>query len=98
MSELFTFKPADQKFLLTVKSEFRNKCPNPEKLDTYELMTRYRLNQFLHNPVGPAIVRLKDNYIEYWLEGQKVSEEVGKRIAHNQEFASKLADIVDDKT
>lgn len=96
MSELHTFQSGDQRFQFTVKGDFLKKCPTPETVETYELMTKYKLNQFLHNPMGPAITRLKDNFVEYWLDGQLVPKEVGEKIAHNASFQTKLTDVINE--
>lgn len=89
-----TFRTADGRYNLTVKEEFLTRCPEPTKIDTYKLMTEYKLNQFLHNPKGPAILRLKDNCPEYWINGQRVTKEEGERIEHEYEFGKKMSSII----
>ena len=90
MSNLLTFESGDHRFRFTVKDDFLKRCPTPETIDVYELMTKYKLNQSLHNPKGPAITRLKDNHSEYWMDGQMVPKEVAEKMIHNNDFATKL--------
>lgn len=96
MNELLTFTTADKRFTLTVKGSFQEKCPDYTTHSTYALMTKYKINQFLHNPKGPAIVRLKDSYLEYWLDGLKVSQEVGEKIAHDYNFNNKFMEVIEE--
>lgn len=98
MSEISKFTSGDNRFIFTVKSDFLAKCPDYAKIDTYELMTKYKLNQYLHNPTGPAIQRLKDGFIEYWIDGQVVPKEVGAKIAHTHQFNEKLTSVISDET
>lgn len=96
MSELYKFVTSNKKFELVVKSEFLKKCPKPEDFTDHDLLTIYKVNQFFNNPMGPAITRLRDGYSEYWIDGKKLSEEEGKRIAHSHAFNSKLMNEVSD--
>ncbi len=98
MSEVSTIDTKDGKWQFVVKSEFLKKCSNPAELSCRDLLTIHKINQFFHNPSGPAIVRKKDNMIEYWMDGLKLSEEEGKRIAHNFQFNNKLMDVVSSAT
>lgn len=98
MSEISKFQSGDKRFIFTVKSEFLTKCPDYATVNTYELMTKYKLNQYLHNPTGPAIHRVKDDWLEYWIDGQIVSKEVGEKIAHTHQFNEKLVNVLDDDT
>lgn len=98
MSEFYTFKTGDNKFQFTVKAEFLKKCENPTTVSIHDLLTVHKLNQYLHNTSGPAITRLRDNLMEYWVDGQKVSEEEGKRIEHNYKFNNKLMEEITNET
>jgi hypothetical protein len=90
MSETHTFVEADKKWQFTVKSEFLKQCATPTEYQTYDLMTKFKLNQYLHNPSGPALRRFKDNYMQYWIDGKLLSKEEGERIEHNYNFNNKL--------
>ena len=94
MTELFEFKSMDGRFKFVVKGEFLSKCDKPDTIETYELMTKYKLNQYLHNPKGPAIHRLKDDRMEYWINGNMVSKEEGEKIAHDFNFSNKLEELI----
>lgn len=96
MNKLHTFDTVDGRFTMTVKSEFLTRCPNPETLTVYELMTKHKINIYFHNPKGPANIRKKDGYVEYWLDGQVLSKEEGAKIAHNHQFTEKLQDVIND--
>lgn len=39
----------------TVKEEFLNECPEPEKADIEDLAGTFKFTMFLHNEMGPAI-------------------------------------------
>lgn len=85
--EVHIFTEADKEVQFAVKTEFLKKCNNPQDFDAYNLLTKYQLAKFLHNPGGPAIVLLKSpEKAEYWLDGKKLSEEEGRKMAHNHEF------------
>lgn len=70
-----TFTTVDNKFTITVKKEFLDKCPEPDKLDAYTLMTEHKVNLFFHNPEGPAAIRLSDGMKSYWIDGQHIKDE-----------------------
>jgi hypothetical protein len=59
-------------------------------------MTKYKISVYFHNPSGPAIHRLKDNVVEYWLEGELLTKEAGEKIAHNFNFKNKLTDTINE--
>lgn len=86
MNETITFITKDKKFEFTVKSEFLEKCPNPTEHSQYDLMTKFKANQFLHNPHGAAIHRLKDGFKDYWIDGNHATAEEAKKIEHGAQF------------
>lgn len=94
--ETSTFNSADGKYSFTVKTEFLKKCPDYLTMPTFDLMTKFKMNQFLHNTSGPAAVRLKDGRVDYWVEGQIVSPEIGERMAHNYAFGNKILDTINE--
>lgn len=94
MSGLYIINTKDKRFQFTVKSEFLQDCPNPEEQEAYDLLVKYKINQYLHNPTGPAVIRHKDNFSEYFINGQRASDEVAEKIAHNSSFSKKLGDLV----
>lgn len=96
MNESHMFKTSDGKFEISVKSEFLSKVDKPETVDIYELMTKHKMNQFLHNTKGPAILRLKDGNSEYWINGHKLSDEEGKKVAHKNDFNNRLMTMVEE--
>lgn len=96
MGETYTFVTSDNHFTFTVKTEFLKGCANPHEFRAYDLMTQYKVNQYLHNPAGPAIMRNSDKFSEFWLNGRQVSKEEGEKIAHNFKFNNKLtAELAD---
>lgn len=90
MSSVTSFVTNCGKYKFSVKAEFYKSCPNPTEYSIYDLMTKHKVNQYFHSTSGPALTRLKDMYEEYWVDGMKVSEEEGKRMAHNFKFNDKL--------
>jgi hypothetical protein len=69
-----TFEEKDKKFLLTIKTEFLNQCPDPENYTLWDLLVKFKMNRYLHNSEGPAVVRLKDNFLQYWEQGQFITD------------------------
>lgn len=65
MSDVVTFEAFGEnkaekrkaKFVLTVKKEFLEKCPNPSEFDVHELNVKFYMFKFLHNETGPAIIK-----------------------------------------
>lgn len=94
MNELHSFTASDGRFEFTVKGEFLQKCSNPHEFDTYDLLTKHKMHNFLHNPGGPALRRVKDDYREYWLNGVKATKEQGEKMEANFKFNNKLQDMV----
>lgn len=94
MASTHTFKEAKGKFVFTVKSEFLQECPNPEQFSSYELITEKKLLPNLHNPVGPAIHALVKDIKEYWLNGNKLSDEEGKDMEHKAQFNKELLEEI----
>lgn len=78
MSDHYTFKDKDQRYELSVKTEFLQKCPKPEDYTAFELNEQFYMWKYLHNPDGPAIIRFdqkdKDDPTqprhEYWINGE----------------------------
>lgn len=65
----FTFQDKEKRFILTAKKTFLSVCPNPEEEIIYNLITKYKLNTFLHNLEGPSIVRTDDGSQSFWVDG-----------------------------
>ncbi len=61
MSETTTIRVKDKNCVLdiTVKSELLEKCPNASSLTTKDLFVEHKLNQYIHNTLGPAVVRFE---------------------------------------
>lgn len=92
MADVVTFKTKDSKFEISVKGEFLTQCPNPGNFDHVELITKFRIPEYFHNPSGPAIVRAKDGKTEYFINGKILTPEERKRMEHNVGFSEKLHD------
>lgn len=90
MNELHTFVSSDGRYKFTVKGDFLKKCPEPVKENVYDLMTKYKLNQYLHNPGGPAILRLADGHSDYWIDGVVVTKEEALKIQHSFDFKNEF--------
>lgn len=88
------FTSKEGKFRFTVMDSFFNSNAQPETLEIYDLLTTGRLLDFLHNPNGPAIIRLRDGRTEYWIEGNKLSSEEAEKMIQIQEFNNKLLGII----
>jgi len=60
---------------LSVKSDFLNKCPNPEEYSAFELFDQFCVADYLHNTKGPAFVDLGDNEEKYFINGKPFTKE-----------------------
>jgi hypothetical protein len=99
MSDVHLFRDKDNRFQLSVKSEFLKECPNPETYTIYELHTKFYLIKYLHNEQVPAVVRQKDGKEQFWMNGRCVdidSPEDAKRMRHNYQFNNKLQEAIEE--
>jgi hypothetical protein len=60
---------------LSVKTDFLNKCPNPEEHTAYELFDQFNVSNYLHNTEGPAFIDLGDNEEKYFINGKFFTKE-----------------------
>lgn len=82
------------KFQFTIKITFQ---PSTEDNNVYDLMSKYHMNDYLHNDSGPAIIHLGNGHQEYWLNGKQLTKEESSIMCHNCAFANDLNDILNDK-
>ncbi len=97
MSKIVTISDKDNRFVLTVKPEFLEKCPEPSKHTMMELNRDYSCVTYLHNETGPAVHRNKDGREEFWLDGQCISSsnpELAERIKHQGKFNTKFDELI----
>ncbi len=94
VGKTYTFYDASKQFLLTVKSEFLNRCWLPSAYDVYTLNTEYFLSKFLHNPTGPAIVDVINGINQYWINGKRLTDEDGETFALRAKYEDKLMDLI----
>lgn len=86
----------DHIWTVSVKSEFLLKCPDPENYGMFDLNTKFFLYSFLHNENEPAIVRndgakIKDNPIQWWIEGKCINyEDPAKAIELQKAYDKKM--------
>lgn len=72
MSKTVTFRDVEKLWEITVKKEFLKKCKTPTKHSVMKLFTEYNVEQFLHNPCGPAMRCLssgKERVKMYFIDG-----------------------------
>lgn len=93
--ETFTFTAVDNQFTYTVKGEFQKKGVHGTA-DSLDLMVQHEMANFLHNPVGPAIVHIKSGECEYWLNGKQLDEAESKKIEHDCKFNDKFDKSLED--
>ena len=103
MSDTVTFKTVGENpknhFTLTVKKEFLNSCPEPEKFNLLKLKIEHQFITFLHNENGPAVIREADGKIteEYWVDGiclNVENPELAERIKHKSGFNTKFDELI----
>lgn len=91
--EIHTFTSICGRFQFTVKGDFIKRC-NVKEFDVYDLMTKHKMVDYLHNPAGPAIVHLKTGRTEYFINGKQLKKEDAEKIAHNYTFNNKMVDKI----
>lgn len=74
LNETVTFTSIDSRFIFTVEKEFTNICPNYLKVSNVDLFIKFKINRYLHNTNGPAMVRIYDNKDEHWINGKVVTK------------------------
>lgn len=79
-----------------VKAEYAKKYPDYSKYNSIELFKNTNIQQFLHNPNGPALIDARKNIQNYFLDGQLIMEntEEFKKIKHNEMFNDKVDQIL----
>jgi hypothetical protein len=94
-NESVTFFDSTGRFQFTVKLEFTRKvCSRPTEYDNYDLITLFKINRYLHNTSGPAIIDTVTKNISWWLNGNKLSKEDAERMVHNSKFHDVLINDV----
>lgn len=91
-----TFESVCKSFRFTCKEQFIKK--NGEIViqePVYNLMTSYKLKDYLHNPQGPAIEYLLTGTSSYWINGKSVSQADGEKMAHDYKFHTKFDSMLE---
>jgi hypothetical protein len=93
MSDTHTFINQN-KFQFTVKLTWYEKLVaidiKPEEERCYDLMVKYKMNNYLHNTIGPAIIVINTGAQSYWIDGKQLTEEDAEKIIHMQNFNNTL--------
>ena len=82
-----------------VKTEYVKKHPNYATLNSLELFKNTDIQNFFHNPNGPAVIDVKHDLKGYFLDGQMIlddSDEM-KKIKHNELFNNQMDRLLSDK-
>jgi len=82
-----------------VKTEYVKKHPNYGTLNSLELFKNTDIQNFFHNPNGPAVIDNRHNLTGYFLDGQMIlddSDEM-KKIKHNEMFNNQMDQLLSDK-
>ena len=98
MSDVWSFKDCTGAYTFTAKIKFKKKCYQPEDYDVYNLNTLFNMSQYLHNPVGPAIIK-PNGEVEYWMDGVNLTfcdKDAANVIENYYKFNDKLLDIIND--
>jgi hypothetical protein len=79
-----------------VKAEYAKQYPDYGQYNSIELFKNTNIQQFLHNPNGPALVDNRKNIKNYFLDGQLIMEDTEefKKIKHNEMFNDKVDQIL----
>lgn len=91
-SDLVTFKSSCGIVQFTVKKEFIDHCSNYLGESLYNLSTRYKISDFLHNNVGPAIHYFHNGSGFYFLNGRQVTQQE----IYTIRFHGKIDDILSE--
>lgn len=82
-------------FYLTVKEEFLEKCPEPDKETSEDLIYTYKIKKYLHSLDGPAIEgTLTDQKKEYRIDGKEMSENEWNKFVQNHKFDVKMQEVI----
>lgn len=95
--ETITFHEPKNNITFTIKSEFANVCPDFKNLFCADLIEKYNIFNFFHNPNGPAVVDHKENIVMYFLDGQMVEGEALEKIKHREQFNGKMDVILKEE-
>lgn len=79
-----------------VKAEYAKQYPDYGKYNSIELFKNTNIQQFLHNPNGPALIDNRKNIKNYFIDGQLIMEDTEefKKIKHNESFNDKVDQIL----
>jgi hypothetical protein len=79
-----------------VKADFAKQHPDYAKYNSIELFKTANVQQFLHNPNGPALIDTRKSIKNYFLDGQLIMEDTEefKKIKHNESFNDKVDQIL----
>lgn len=88
------------RFQFTVKRDWYIKMSNgeikPEEYNVYDLMNQFKMKNFLHNTIGPAIIDLKTGNQTYMIDGKPLTEEDSKKMRHTMEFNNAINGLLND--
>lgn len=96
----YTFNDKEKKFQLTVSKDFLETCPNPEKYTHQQLNADFYMFRYLHNPDGPAVIRLRDGRKEYVLNTTFLNvedPETMEKIIHKEKFQGRLETLINNE-
>lgn len=85
-----------QVFQFSVKTEFLEKCPEPETKQTEELFNTFNIASFVHNETGPALVNMVADRQEFYMNGKEVDAEMAKKMIHNNNFVTKFDKLISE--
>ena len=101
MEEVVTFVSSCGRFKLTVKKEYTLKYDITSPL--IDQFKNNNINNYLHNPEGPALVHLKpepgtsaDDIELYWLNGKPIKGEELKKLKHNFSFNNTVEKLINE--
>ena len=85
-----TFVDYSETSQYTVRRSFLEICPNPRLYGPWDLHNKFSIQDYLHNPEGPAVVDLVTKECRYFLDGKELSKEHSERLIHNQSFKRRV--------
>jgi hypothetical protein len=63
----------------------------------FDLLNKYNLMQFCHNPTGPALINLETGNVHYLINGFVLSPEEKNKMIHNIGFNENLTTILKEE-
>lgn len=99
--EVYTFITACGEFEVCVNENYlkkleEQKLGRPEDYDAFDLFAQHKMAEYLHNPNGPAVRHIKENFMNFYINGKQLTQEEQDKLTHNYNFNNRFEKTVLD--